>query len=245
MMTDGELLELIEQAKNSNRKSGEEPEPRRDNPGRYTGDETFMPPPKNPQEMKQTLFYYFGINSDHKFRTLVYIWNEDDVEDNEVLKDQPDDATLTRWIGDAKAGGSPSAIRDLSLVEWRRPGFLIFFVDLPGWDFLENNGKNKSLYFAEVLSDDIQNKCHGNYSFYNAHTRSLQVGTSIYKILVVENHHFKAPQSKGNGAYVCRKKDDPDDHYKFDIFLGVTLESASNKKQWLILDPGGKNMGPP
>ena len=131
---------------------------------------------------------------------------------------------------------------DLDQVEWLRPGYLIFFIDVPGWDFLYDDDKIKSLYFAknDELGDE---KRHANCSFFDAFPDSLVVDSKLHPLLVVKNHHFKAPEN-GNPTYRRREDGENPDYYKFDLYVGMPIENGNGKKLWFVIDPGGKNLGP-
>ena len=250
LMTDGELLNLIEL-----RKKKLEGSPALELPGggggpdpwddiRYPGDDTFDDWQNSPA-MKTVYFYYFGPGANQTMRTVIYEQREPP-----PASIPPSDATLLTWIADAQGKPAPGVnfdfkYTDTDAVGWHGPGYLIFFVDYPGWSYLHDQGKNKSLHFAEINRSG-RTKKHPNYSFYSSATRFLMVDGQQRELLVLKNNHFKAPGPGGQPKHTPRLDGETeDDEYKFDIYLGIALEQGGGKKQWFILDPGGKNVGPP
>lgn len=227
-----------------------------DNPTRYAGDMTWMDPPPYPppyREMQQTHFYYVGMSERNELRTLVYLM------DNGA---QPDGSMplpvgqIARWIVDAKAGGAGTPHKKFPGVDWHKPTFLVFLIDLPGWRFLieQPDGpitRNKSMYFAEVLDTTGNPISCRNRSFYRARTVMVPSDASDpahpknYAVLVVENHHLKASNAVPP-PYEWRREEHDADDYKYDIFLTLTIEHGNPDDVFpIILDPGGRNVGPP
>lgn len=258
IMSRDELLSLLEWA------SAGDPlapvpkglDPPVDNPERYgRSDPTYRPPPLAVPhtEMVDTHFYYVGmvnVSGSKKLRTVVY---------HKQPTPAVPEADIVSWIADARKSAGAAEYRSFAAVQWRRPGFLVFFIDLPGWDFLEavtaSGGKeNRALYFAEIKNAYGVSVSHPNHSFFNARTLTLsgpqQAGqpAESYKLLVVDNYNLKAPDPNGSNKYRPRDqndKHDPDD-YKFDIFLTLAIENGAADDVFpIVLDPGGKNVGPP
>jgi hypothetical protein len=243
--TKKELLDVLEWATGeSSPMSPLDTDPPVDTPQRYAGGDPTYKPPKyaSPhRDMEQTHFYYAGMGAGNKLRTLVY-W-----EDNTVALPV---SMLKKWIDDARNGGGGTPHKRFSAVEWRKPGFLVFFIDMPGWNFLEKTvqgvSENRALYFAEVMDSNGNKISHPNHSFYNARTFNLQTDSDSFKLLVVENHHLKAPGTTPNYYQHRPLGDTSIDEYKYDIFLTLDIEKGNTNDVFpIILDPGGRNMGPP
>lgn len=238
IMTNSEIIGYIESRKAAPegmiaswlKKTFGHPDPE-DDP-RYTGDETFDVRSYN-TPMKEFYFYYFGPGSEDTLRTLVYY---------QKGHGKPSDLDLGKMIVHARTGKGPfNPEPDIDQVEWHEPGYLVFFFDFKKWEFLTDGGKNKSLYFAH----NKKKKHNGNYCFFNA--KSIQVDfkneedkDESRQCLIVENHHFKA-----DGQYTSRVPGYPEEFYKFDIYVGQPIDGVPDKKMWFVVDPGGRNVGPP
>ena len=216
------------------------PHPKGDNPARYSGDDTFGPLPKEaqPRGMEESWFYYLGAGKDGTMRTLVY------QQDGGTF---PDDCTLAGWIADARGGGAKASFSDYDAVAWYKPGYIAFFVDIPGWTLLGESpasagANNQALYFAKVPAEAAKPNFNPNFSFYNARTQVLDLDGAEAQVLVMENYHFKAP-APGQKPYQPRQPGDPTDYYKFDIYLCAQVESGSGKI-YFVIDPGGQSKGP-
>lgn len=242
--TKTELLNLLEWATGvSSPMLPLDTDPPVDNPQRYAGsDPTYGKPKYGPphRKMEQTHFYYVGMGARNALRTLVY-----EMSGTSALPLQQ----FGSWIADARNGGSGTPYKKFSDVGWRKPGFLVFLIDMPGWSFLEKTDQgvteNRALYFAEVMDSNQNPTSHPNHSFFNARTLDFQSGTESFKLLVVENHHLKAA-GKGSTKYLPRRVGDAEDVYKYDIFLTLAIETGNADDVFpIILDPGGRNMGPP
>lgn len=226
-----------------------------DNPARYARSEmTWTDPPYPPpyREMEQTHFYYVGMSPSNELRTLVY--RIDNVAQPDGTKPLPV-GQIARWIVDAKAGGAGTPYKTFPGVDWHKPTFLVFLIDLPGWKFLleQPDGpvtRNKSMYFAEVMDTSGQPISCRNRSFYRARTvavpsdRTDPAHPRTYTVLVVENHHLKA-SNVDPPRYEWRNDTHDADDYKYDIFLTLAIEGAPGEVFPIILDPGGRNVGPP
>jgi|GEM_PF-5009671 len=218
------------------------PRPKKDNPTRYAGDDTYgaLPPGAPSRAMEETYFYYMGSGQGGAVRTLVY---------HQSGSDLPSDATFAQWIADARNGGANAYSRDFETVSWHKPGYLAFFVDMPGWSLLDEieiagKGRNRALYFAEIPAGSAKPDFNPNYSFFNADTTTVDAGGEECELLVVQNLHYKAPGKNGK-KYTPRVEGDPDDDYKFDIYLSAPVENSTDGRLYFVVDPGGKNSGPP
>lgn len=198
---------------------------------RYTGNETFDP--FQGSTMGESFLYYFGRGTGNTVRTLVY-----NIRGSELPKPEDIDSRIL----DARRGaGDFGAQPDIDAIEWRGPCYLIFYFDFEDWVYLKTKeGTMAALYFQEHRGS----KRHGNYCFYNARSLPVSVSKGMTECLVVENHHLKAPEP-GYGVHEPRKQGHPEDLYKFDIYLGQPIENVPNKMLWHVIDPAGRNLGPP
>lgn len=218
------------------------------NPERYkSSDPTFLPPPVGspPVTMEQMHFCYFGPGANGTFRTLVYL------VDGQVA---PLADRIAGLIAGARANGAsvPGAelVARLPSMEWRKPGYVVFCVDLPGWKFLDRvtDGQRQCLaiYFAEQPTADGSGSTMPNRSFYNARFLPVSVEGQAIEVVVVENHHFDGAADPAAPRLPRPLNHTITDEYKYDIFLTIDIEgSTSGEVLPMVIDPGGKNIGPP
>ena len=139
---------------------------------------------------------------------------------------------------------------------WREPTLIAVFMDNSDWELIDlGRGEappSFSLHFHNVeIRRESDNKPVGgnqkkNYSFFNA--KNVSIGDDLLsenrgrRFLSFENH-FNETGIKGK-----RRKKDANagfyDHYKFDIFYKVNYGSGEDDNLLVIVDPGGRNMGP-
>lgn len=213
------------------------------NPERFKGsDPTYLPPPPGtaPSAMQQLHFCYFGQGANNRLRTMVYL------VDGAV---GPTADLFAALIAGARADGAavPGAtlISRSPAMEWRKPGYVTFCVDLPGWKFLEDtvDGQKqcRAIYFAVQALDTPPGTTQPNRSFYNARIVPVMVQGQSSDVVVLENYHLD-PETRQP-----RPLNQPTtDEYKYDIFLTMAIEgSATGEVLPMIIDPGGKNIGPP
>lgn len=205
---------------------------------RYPGDKTYQDKPYGAPDltMEKTFFYYIGASDDGDLVTYLY--------EKEGTADLPKQ-DIQQWIADAKSA-NPTLFKEKNIddVRWGKPCFLAFCVDILSWTMLGDDGSsddvpNKALYF---LKHEPANKkpWNQNHSFFEAKTFDINGS----RVLALKNYHLKAPKGAGGKKYERRKAGDAEDHYKFDIYMRVPLEHDNTRKLTVVIDPGGRNMGP-
>lgn len=216
-------------------------------PKRYRGDMTWGKPSSVPQvEFKWTALYYFGKEGGNKIQFYQYFKDTYPMSDDDIA----------RWIDDAKADGSEAEKnKGITDISWdKKPGEILFCVDVDDWEVLQENGNNRSLYFVEIEDSSSSGpnkfKANRNHSFFDAVNREISDSTGQRHILTsVKNYHLKAPDGMGSGAgkYKPRKNGEGEDLYKFDLYVRAKIKTLNNREKQsmiVILDPAGRNTGP-
>ena len=234
MQTDKDLLDQLERARK--RSNDKDNDPRwGEIARRYPGDRTFDGKPSEVanRAMEYTYFYYVGMSPRGSLRTLLY--SKGGTPSLPV-------GDLEGWIRDAKGAASQATLREIDDVHWEGPSYLVVLIDMPNWHLLgdDGSGQNRAVYFLETISRG--KPTNRNETVFEAVTVPVVVDGTTYRLAVAKNYHLKA--ERGANRYRERRGGDPDDHYKFDVYVRIPLEHDSDKKLTLVVDPGGRNTGP-
>ena len=140
---------------------------------------------------------------------------------------------------------SASKPKDL---EWEEPCILGFILDSERCEFFKSNGKANAIHFPDgsdinVGPLEVGKKRRINNGFGNADIMSLNVAGKKRDLLTVENHHISADDGKARSK--ANANNVKPDYYKFDIYFRAKFDEPSNLSLPMIIDPGGRNTGPP
>lgn len=201
----------------------------------YRPDDPIKPYPGPHIPLKNLHFYYLDVDSTGVISCKeLYHQSSNHLTDNDVLRE------INNWIQNTSA---TAAIMDIENLEWSGPCVIAFAMKPGSWTFFKNANRS-AIQFPDgraISGSGTSTTYHPNKTFYGSRVLSLADGKEV---LLVNNYHLlpsgAGPRRPGNPP-----PQPPEDHYKFDLYFRVTVRKPTgNETLTVIVDPGGKNLGP-
>lgn len=157
-----------------------------------------------------------------------------------------DDKALDRidkWI-DGDFSSDRVSDSNLDELKWSGRSILAFAINanVAGWSFFESK-KRSAIQFPDArISGGTE--YYPNKTFYDSRFKTSKGGT---RVLLVNNHHMLPDGQTARRRAVQQDPNTapPPDDYKFDLYIRAKVKKPGGIDiLTLVLDPGGKNLGP-
>lgn len=200
----------------------------------YRPDDPITPYSGDHIPLTKLYFYYMTVDRTGAMACKEFRFAQDThLTDNDVIRE------IANWI----QNGSASAPIDIEDLEWSGPCVVAFAMEPDSWTFFKNANRS-AIQFPDgrALNDTgTSTTYHRNKTFYDSRFASLPSGK---KVLLVNNYHLlpdgSGPRLEGNPSTQAAQ-----DNYKFDLYFRVkVLKPGGYDTLTVIVDPGGKNLGP-